>query len=131
MTRRRHIIRALIALAAAAWMLVPVVALAAPGGPSAGQRINLKVLLLTPATSDGVFAAWQDTLGKLGVSYDTYVAGQPQDISDATLADYRTGRANYQAVILASSAVSLTAAERTALDKLETTFGVREISDNT
>ena len=131
MTRRRHIIRALIALAAAAWMLVPVVALAAPEGPSAGQRINLKVLLLTPATSDGVFAAWQDTLSKLGVSYDTYVAGQPQDISDATLADYTTGRANYQAVILASSAVSLTTAERTALDKLETTFGVREISDNT
>jgi hypothetical protein len=131
MTRRRSIVRALVAMVALALLAIPVVSLAAPNGPVAGQRIDLKVLLLSPAASDGVFAAWKDTLGKLGVAYDSYVSGQSPAITDATLADYANNHAKYQAIILASSAVALTAAERTALDKLETTFGIREISDNT
>ena len=131
MTRRRSIVRAFVAMVALGLLAIPVVSLAAPNGPVAGQRVDLKVLLLSPAASDGVFAAWKDTLGKLGVAYDSYVSGQSPALTDATLADYPGNHAKYQAVILASSAVPLTGAERTALDKLETTFGIREISDNT
>ena len=131
MTRRRSILRALVLIVAVALFAVPVVALAAPDGPTPNQRIDLKVLLLTPTATDGVFSAWKETLGKLGVPYDTYDASTSAVITDGTLADYNANRAFYQAVIFASSGVALSANERTAVDKLETTFGVREISDNT
>ena len=74
MTRRRSILRALVLIVAVALFAVPVVALAAPEGPTPNQRIDLKVLLLTPTATDGVFSAWKETLGKLGVPYDTYDA---------------------------------------------------------
>jgi hypothetical protein len=130
MLRRRTIFRALGVTVAVALVAVPMV-LAAPGGPTAGQRIDMKVLLVSPNATDAVYGAWRETLGKLGVPYDAYVTGQSPPITDATLADYAANRARYQAVILASSAISLSLAERAALDKLETSFGVREISDNT
>ncbi len=131
MTRRRSIYRALVAMVAVALIAVPATSIAAPTGPTLGQRVDLKVLVLSPAASDSVFAAWKDTLGKLGVAYDSYVTGQSPALTDATLADYANNRAKYQAIILSSSAIALSASERAALDKLETTFGVREISDNT
>jgi hypothetical protein len=46
-------------------------------GPSAGQRIDLRVLLLTPAASDSQLAAWAQELARVGVPYDTYVTGVP------------------------------------------------------
>ena len=128
--RRRSIFRALVASVAVALVAVPLV-LAAPSGPTAGQRVDLKVLVVSPSATDGVFGAWKETLAKLGVPYAAYVSGQSPPITDATLADYAGNHALYQGVIITSSAVPLSAAERAALDKLETTFGVREISDNT
>ena len=128
--RRRSIFRALVASLAVALVAVPFV-FAAPGGPTAGQRVDLKILVVSPSATDGVFGAWKETLTKLGVPYDAYVSGQSAPITDATLADYAGNHARYEGVILTSSLVPLSAAERAALDKLETTFGVREISDNT
>jgi hypothetical protein len=130
MTRRRNVFRGLLAMIAIALLAVPV-ALAAPNGPSADQRVDMKVLLISPAATDSVYTAWQQSLTKLGIPYDNYVTGVNAQLTDATLADYASNRSRYQAVIFASGAVSLTSAERASLDKLETTFGVREISDNT
>ena len=66
MTRRRRILPALLALAAIAFVAVSV-AVAAPGGPTAGQRVDLKILVVSPSATDGVFGAWKETLTKLGV----------------------------------------------------------------
>ena len=118
-------------MAVTALVVVPAASIAAPNGPTAGQRVDLRVLLVAPSATDGVALAWRDTLTRFGVPFDMYVAGQSAALGDAGLADYPAQRARYESVILASSAVPLSAAERAALDKLETTFGVREISDNT
>ena len=61
MTRRRNIFRGLLAMLAVALLAVPV-ALAVPNGPTAGQRIDMKVLLLSPTPpanggEDSVYAA--------------------------------------------------------------------------
>ena len=130
MMRRRGTLLALLALLAIVVAAVPAV-FAAPGGPTAGQRIDLKVLVIAPSLDEAGYAAWKDTLGKLGVPYDTVIPGQSAPLSDASLADYASNRAKYEGVILTSGGVALSPSDRAALDKLETSFGIREISDNT
>jgi hypothetical protein len=113
-------------------LLVPIpIAIAAVNGPSTGQRIDLRVLLLSPAASDSQLAAWQQELGRVGVPYDTYVTGVSPALTDATLADYGGDLAKYDAVIVTSGGLALAAAEQAALTRFEETFGIREISDNT
>src|ERR1700712_2261032 len=122
MTSRRRTLRALVSMVILALVAVPAGSVAAPNGPTAGQRIDLRVLLVAPTATDGVALAWKDTLTRFGVPFDMYVSGQSAALSDAGLADYGAGRARYEGVILASSAIPLSAAERASLDKLETTF---------
>ena len=124
--------RLVLAIGAAFLLAVPT---AMGGGPTAvpavaGQRIDLKVLLLSPTANDGVAAAWKAALEREGVPYDTYVAGQPSPITDGMLADYSAHRAKYQAVISAWGDMPLATGEQVALAKLETTFGIRQINDN-
>src|ERR1700712_2967810 len=114
MTSRRRTLRALVSMVILALVAVPAGSVAAPGGPTAGQRIDLRVLLVAPSATDGVAVAWKDMLTRFGVPFDMYVSGQSAPLADAALADYTGGRARYESVILASSAVPLSAAERAA-----------------
>jgi hypothetical protein len=98
-------------------------------GPAPGQRIDLKVLLATPSSTDAVYASWKAALQREGVPFDTYVESASAPLTDAMLADYAAGEARYGAVILAYGDM-LTPTEQAALTKLEQTFGVRQISDN-
>jgi hypothetical protein len=110
-------------------VVVPV-ALAATG-PQPGQRIDLKVLVL--AADAGQAQPWQVALQREGVPFDAIYtgAGATSVLSDATLADYGANRARYEGVILATGNLVMTAADQAALTKLESTFGVRQLSDNT
>ena len=57
MTRRRRILRALVSMAIAALVVVPAASIAAPNGPTAGQRVDMRVLLVSPSATDGVALA--------------------------------------------------------------------------
>ena len=126
----------------------------AGGAPAArvapGQRIDLKVLLISADGSEPGFGAWKAELEREGVPYDTLVAytGQTKaaTLTDARLADYAADHARYQAVILASGDLghtvtnpdgttsylsAFTDAEWATLAKFERTFGIRQLSDYT
>ena len=80
---------------------------AAPANDSKpGQRIDLKVLLLSADGTEPGFGAWKAALDREGVPYDTFVAytgaTKVATLTDERLADYGANRATYQAVILAS-----------------------------
>ena len=123
------------------------VALAAPAAVVApGQRVDLKVLLLSADGTESGFEAWKAELDREGVPYDTFVADGDQTLTDARLADYANDHARYQAVILATGDLghpvanpdgttsylsALTDAEWAALAKFERTFGIRRLSDYT
>ena len=144
--------RVLIALVAATALLAVPIALAAapPARISPGQRVDMKVLLLSADGTEPGFGAWQAELDREGVPYDTFVAysGQTRQatLTDASLADYATDHARYQAVILAGGDLghnvtnpggsvsylsALSDAEWGALAKFERTFGIRQLSDYT
>jgi hypothetical protein len=144
--------RVLIALVAATALLAVPIALAAPPAAriSPAQRVDMKVLLLSADGTEPGFGAWQAELDREGVPYDTFVAYSGQTrratLTDATLADYATDHARYQAVILASGDLghnvtnpggsvsylsALSDAEWSALAKFERTFGIRQLSDYT
>jgi hypothetical protein len=110
--------------------------------PQPGQRIDLKVLLIGATGQEATFAGWKAQLDREGVPYDTIIADNADGtITDARLADYSAGWAKYQAVILATGdlvhdvngqfVTALNPDEWAALDRFETTFGIRRISDNT
>lgn len=127
------------------------VALAAtPARIAPGQRIELKVLLLSADGTESGFEAWKAQLEREGVPYETFVAFDGQRraaaLTDTRLADYGADVAHYQAVILATGDLghnvtnpggtssylsALTDAEWAALAKFERTFGVRRLSDYT
>ena len=71
-----------------------------------GQRIDLKVLLISADGSEPGFGAWKAQLQREGVPFDTFVAYDGQTkaatLTDSRLADYAGNRASYQALILAS-----------------------------
>ena len=131
-------------------LAVPMVRAATPNDIQPGQRVDLKVLILSADGTEPGFGAWQAALDREGVPYDTFVAysgpNKVATLTDDRLADYANGHAKYQAVILASGDLgrnftnrndttsylsALADAEWAALAKFEQTFGIRRLSDFT
>jgi hypothetical protein len=142
--RRIRLWRALIAGAFVLAVAAPMAFGAA--APQPGQRITMKVLLLSADGKEATFGAWKAALEREGVPYDAKIADAEAPFTDATFADYGAGVAKYQAVILATGDLvhqvanpdgtasfpsALSDAEWTALAKFEQTFGIRQISDAT
>ncbi|MEA2248255.1 MAG: hypothetical protein QOH46_2784, partial [Solirubrobacteraceae bacterium] len=143
-TRRRRLPYLLIAGALLLALLAPTAFGAA--APQPGQRIDLKVLLISATGAEPTFGAWKAELAREGVPYDAKVADAEAPFTDATFADYGANHALYQAVILATGDLvhqvtnadgtvsfpsALADSEWTALAKFEQTFGVRQVSDAT
>lgn len=148
LTRRRLV--PAIAVVAVLAAIVPVVLAADPNQVAPGQRVDVKVLLLSAEATDANFVAWKAQLDREGVPYDAVAiysgTTKTQTIGDARLADYAASHARYDAVILANGDLvhavanpggttsylsALTDPEWAALAKFEQTFGIRQISDNT
>ena len=101
-----------------------------------GDRIDLKVLVLSADGSEPSFQAWTAALTREGVPFDTIVANTAGPITAATLTASAT-HARYQAVILATGGLlecsvlgcfsALDAGEWAALDAFQTRFGVRRV----
>ncbi|MBE2319508.1 hypothetical protein DVA67_026310 [Solirubrobacter sp. CPCC 204708] len=127
-----------------------VASAATPARIAPGQRVELKVLLLSADGQESGFGAWKAQLEREGVPYDTFVAYDQRrriaTLTDARLADYGAQLARYQAVILATGDLghdvrnadgtvshlsALTDTEWAALARFERTFGVRRLSDYT
>ena len=142
--RRRRLLPLLIVTA----LLALVAASVAHGAaePRPGQRVDLKVLLVAATGNEPGFSAWKADLEREGVPYDTIVADTADGtITDSRLADYGANRAYYESVILATGDLehevtnggtttypsALTDAEWASLAKLESTFGIRQLSDAT
>jgi len=102
-----------------------------------GQRVDLKVLLLSADGNEPSYEAWRVALQREGVPFDTIIATQAAPITAATLAEGTT-RARYQAVVLATGALvyyngttyasSLSDSEWAALRSFERSFGIRQVS---
>jgi hypothetical protein len=111
--------------------LVPLVAppAAAQTGPAPGQRVDLRVLVLSRGGPEESIAAVMDAEGVPYTRVDLRSGGRPA-ITAAFLSDtVATGpRAKFQAVVLPDEApVELSAAERTAIATYERTFGIRQV----
>jgi hypothetical protein len=135
---------ALLVIAAVLGLAVPVALGAAPASVSPGQRIDMKVLLLSADGNEPGFGAWKAELEREGVPYTAVVATTAPEITAAQL--YSGDHAFYQAVILASGDLksnvqnangtvsflsALSDPEWAALATFERTFGIRQISDYT
>ena len=150
-TRIQRLRAAGVAVAAIAALAVPI-AMAAPSAVQVepGQRIDLKVLLISADGSESGFGAWKAAAGARGraVRHARRLHGQTKatTLTDARLADYGADHARYQAVILASGDLghnvtnpdgttsylsAFTDAEWATLAKFERTFGIRRLSDYT
>ena len=105
--------------------LTPLIFGAAPPQPLPTQRIDLKVLVVGLTGGESAYGAWQVALQREGVPFDARLANT---VSDSVLADYGANRAKYQAVIVATG-VTLPPVAAAGLIKLESTFGVRQISE--
>jgi hypothetical protein len=138
------VLKGLAAAAAALALSLPVALAADPVRVAPGQRVDLKVLLLSADGTEPGFGAWQAELAREGVPFDAVIATQAGPIEDAQLADYGSSRARYQAVITATGDLgapvtnaggttsylsALSDAEWAALAKFERTFGIRRLSD--
>jgi hypothetical protein len=148
-TRRRRSPHRRIAVATLAAMLLCVSLASVASGalaPQPGQRIDLRVLLIGATGTEPTFGGWKAALTREGVPFDAKVADAAAPFTDATFADYASGHAKYQAVILATGDLvhqvanpggtvsfpsALADSEWTALAKFEQTFGIRQISDAT
>jgi hypothetical protein len=151
-TTPRNPLRAIVVCVFVALLLlaVPLGRAAVPNDSKPGQRIDLRVLLISADGTEPGFGAWKAELDREGVPYDAHVAysgaTKQATLTDASLADYSANRAKYQAVILASGDLgrnltnrnnttsylsALTDAEWASLDKFERTFGIRRVSDFT
>lgn len=130
--------RPLVGLTAAALCAVAAVPLqstashaaSAAGTFPTGDRIDLKVLVLTDGSS--AVEAIRTELGTEGVPYTSIDLTNPsrQQLTAAYLAGTASGvpEAHFEAVILPNNApTQLSAAETTALNSYETTYGVRQI----
>ncbi|HEY6762193.1 MAG TPA: hypothetical protein VI318_22025 [Baekduia sp.] len=139
----------LVALALVA-IVVPVVIAATPGHIGPGQRVDVKVLLLSADGTEPGFSAWKAELTREGVPFDAIASytgtTKTSTLTADRLADYANDHAKYDAVILASGDLghqvtnpdgttsflsALTDTEWSALATFERTFGIRQISDNT
>jgi hypothetical protein len=140
------LLRGLTAALAALALSLPVALAAGPAHVAPGQRVDLRVLLISADGTEPGFGAWKAALDREGVPYDALVATQAAPLSDAQLADYGAGHARYQAVILAGGDLgtavrnpggttsflsAFSDAEWATLAKFERTFGIRQLSDYT
>ena len=129
---------------------LPVALASTPARTAPGQRVDLKVLLLSADGTEPGYGAWKAALEREGVPYDTFVAYDGQTraatLTDARLADYGAGHARYQATIVATGDLghavmnadgttsylsALSDAEWATLQKFERSFGLRRLSDFT
>ena len=102
----------------------------------AGDRIDLKVLVLSANGFEASFQAWTAALKREGVPFDTIIANEAGPITSDTLTASPT-HARYQAVILATGGLlectalgcfsALDAGEWAALNSFQTRFGVRRV----
>ena len=123
---------------------------ATPARTAPGQRVDLKVLLISADGTEPGYGAWKAALDREGVPYDTLQAyngqARAETLTDARLADYGANHARFQAVILAGGDLrhsvtnpdgttsflsALTDAEWATLAKFERSFGIRRLSDYT
>lgn len=144
------LLKGLAAALATIALSLPVALAATPARIAPGQRVELRVLLLSADGTEPGFEAWKAQLEREGVPYETFVAFSGQrrvaTLTDARLADYGNDVARYQAVILATGELghnvttpggttsyvsALTDAEWATLAKYERTFGIRRLSDYT
>ena len=110
---------------------------ASAGTPLPGQRIDLRVLLLSADGNEPSYQAWRAQLEREGVPFDAIVATQASPITYTQLAEGTT-HARYEAVVVAtgglvyfngSSYVSaLEPSEWDALAEFERTFGIRRVT---
>lgn len=110
----------------------------APGAPRAGQRIDLRVLLLSADAEQPAFRAWEAALDREGVPYHAIVARRGHPPIDARLLAAGADHARYQAVIVAVGGLptfdgaryisALSAEEWAALAAFEREFGIRRIT---
>jgi hypothetical protein len=103
-------------------------------------RIGLKVLLIGTAATEPNYMAWQSTLQREGVRFDTVVGPTHTPITASTLSSTLsdgTSVANYDAIIVsvgndldctATCVSDLSPAEWTAIQQYEHRFNVRQIS---
>jgi hypothetical protein len=121
-------------------LVAALAALASPasaGTPLPDQRVDLRVLLLSADGNEPSYQAWRAQLQREGVPFDAIVATQAGPITYEQLADGNT-RARYQAVIMATGGLvyydgtsfvsALEPAEWDAINQLERTFGIRQIT---
>src|SRR3954469_25958838 len=135
-----------VAAAAFAFSLGLALAASPPVRIAPGERVDLRVLLISADGNEPGYGAWKAELDREGVPYDTLVATTAAPLSDAQLADYAASHARYQAVILAGGDLgavvrnadnttsylsAFSDAEWAALAKFERTFGIRQLSDYT
>lgn len=140
------VLKGLAAAVATLALSLPVALAADPVRIAPGQRVELKVLLLSADGNEPGYGAWRAALDREGIPYDAIIASQAGPLSDATFADYDADHARYQAVITASGDLgqpvtnpggtvsflsALSDAEWAALAKFERTFGIRRLSDAT
>jgi hypothetical protein len=130
--------RFLLAFAAGTLALVVAIAVAtlssAAFAPQAGQRIDMKVLLLANTAGDADANAWEDHLEREGTPYDRINATTP--LTAATFAD--GDHAKYQAVIVSGANGTIpsgrpdafTDAEWALLHAFESKFGIRQLDVN-
>ena len=131
-------------------MAATVMAASPPTRLGPGQRIDVRVLLLSADGTEPGFGAWKAELTREGVPFDTFVAyngaTRAATLTDDKLADYNADHAKYSAVIASTGDLgrsvtnsdatisylsALTDAEWATLAKFERTFGIRRISDYT
>jgi hypothetical protein len=107
---------------------------ASAAAPQAGQRIDMKVLLLATDGTDGNMAAWEDNLKREGTPYTRINSATA--LTAATLAD--GDHAKYQAVIVSGAngtatggvPAGFTPAEFDLLHAYELKFGIRQLDVN-
>src|SRR4029079_5920893 len=92
--------KGLLAAAAALALSLPVALAAEPPRVSPGQRVDLKVLLLSADGTEPGFGAWKAELDREGVPDTAIVADTAPALTAAQLSD--GDHAFYQAVILAT-----------------------------
>ncbi|MEA2185906.1 MAG: hypothetical protein QOK16_917 [Solirubrobacteraceae bacterium] len=132
--RRSSLALAITTLAVAATAIASTVSTAA-FAPQAGQRVDMKVLLLANAASDPDITAWEDSLKREGTLYDRINA----TAAALTPATFAAGeRAKYQGVIVAGANGTLASgrpdgfsdAEWTLLRAFEKKFAIRQLNVN-
>jgi hypothetical protein len=103
-----------------------------------GQRVDLRVLLLSADAQQPAFRAWEAALDREGVPYHAIVARRGHPPIDARTLTADPTHARYQAVIVAVGGLptfdgaryvsALTAEEWSALADFERDFGIRRIT---